>query len=119
MKLYEKALQIFDQLKNIAGKATILYNIGSIYDAQGNYSKALKWYEVSLQIDEQLGNLSGKASSLNKIGAIYDAQGKYPEALKKLEEALEIFTRLGLSESPNAKNIKKDIEILKSKSPQN
>ena len=25
----------------------------------------------------------------------------------------------GLSESPNAKNIKKDIEILKSKSPQN
>jgi hypothetical protein len=63
--------------------------------------------------------LSGKATFLNIIGTIYNAQGKYLKALKKLEEALEIFTGLGLSESPNAKIIKKKIELLKSKSSQN
>jgi len=100
----------------LAGKAIILYNIGSIHDAQKNYSEALKWYEESLQIDDQLGNLSGKTYSLNKIGAIYEAQGKYLKVLNNLEEALEIYTKLGLSESQNAKKIKKDIEILRSKS---
>ena len=79
----------------------------------------MKRYEQALQIDEQLGDLSGKSIRLNNIGIIHYANGKYLKALKNLEEGLEILTELGLSESPNAKNIKKDIEILKSKSPQN
>ena len=79
----------------------------------------MKQYEQALQIDEQLGDLSGKAIRLNNIGIIHYANGKYLKALKNLEEGLEILTGLGLGESPNAKNIKKDIEILKSKNSQN
>ncbi|MFX1313180.1 MAG: tetratricopeptide repeat protein, partial [Promethearchaeota archaeon] len=71
------------------------------------------------QIDERLGNLSGMAYSLNKIGMIYSNQGKNLKALEILYKALEIFTGLGLSETPNAKNIKKEIQILKNKIPQN
>ncbi|MBA7572298.1 Photosystem I assembly protein Ycf3 [subsurface metagenome] len=119
LKRYEEALQIAEQLGDLSGKAIRLNNIGEIYRAQGNYLEALKWYEEALKINEQLGDLSGKAIRLNNIGLIHYAQGNYPEALKKLEEALEIFTGLGLSESPNAKNIKKNIKILKSKIPQN
>jgi tetratricopeptide (TPR) repeat protein len=119
LKWYEEALQIDEQLGDLRGKATDLNNIGEIFRAQGNFSKALKRYEEALQIDEQLGDLSGKATSLNNIGGIYYAQGNYPKALKKLENVLEILTGLGLSESPNAKNIKKNIKFLKSKIPQN
>jgi len=119
LKRFEKALQIAEQLGDLARKATFLNNIGGIRYTQGNYSEALKLYEAALQIDEQLGDLSGKAIRLNIIGMIYKKQGDYPEALKWHEEALQILNVQGLSESPNAKNIKKDIEILKSKSPQN
>ena len=110
--MFKKALQVFERLMNLPGKATILYNIGSIFDAQKNYPEALKWYEASLQIDERLGNLSGMTYSMNKIGMIYGAQGKNLEALKMLNEALEIYTRLGLEQSPNAENIKREIEKL-------
>ncbi|MCG3260192.1 MAG: tetratricopeptide repeat protein, partial [Candidatus Heimdallarchaeota archaeon] len=116
---YEEALQIAEQLGDLSVKATILYNIGSIHSAQGNYPEALRRYEEALQINEQLGDLKRKATNLNNIGTIYYAQGNYPEALKKIEEALEIFTGLGLSKSPIAKNTKKVIKLLKSKIPQN
>jgi tetratricopeptide (TPR) repeat protein len=114
LKRYGEALQIAEQLGNLSGKATVLNNIGTIYKAQGNYPEALKRYEEALQIDEQLGNLSGKAIDLNNIGESYKAQGNYPEALRRYEEALQILNVLGLSESPNAKIIKENIEILKS-----
>ncbi|MHA1105331.1 MAG: tetratricopeptide repeat protein [Promethearchaeota archaeon] len=119
LRRYEEALQIAEQLGDLKGKAIRLNNIGTIYDTQENYPEALKRYEEALQIDEQLGDLSGKAIDLNNIGKIYKAQGNYPKALKKLEEALEIFTGLGLSKSPNAKNVKKHIKTLKNKFPQN
>ena len=92
-----------------------LENLTKFYRAQGNYPEALKRYEEALRIAEQLGDLSGKAKRLNNIGTIYDAQGNYPEALKRYEEALEILNKLGLSESPNAKAFKKNIEFVKSK----
>ena len=80
---------------------------------QGNYPEALKLYEEALRIAEKLGNLSGKASTLNNIGEIYRAQENYPEALKRIEKALEILNKLGLTESPNAKTFKENIEIVK------
>ena len=73
----------------------------------------MKLYEKALQIDEQLRNLSGKATRLNNIASIHYAQGNYPEALKRYEEALQILNVLGLSESPNAKIIKENIESIK------
>ncbi|MBA7539733.1 Photosystem I assembly protein Ycf3 [subsurface metagenome] len=84
-----------------------------IYKAQGNYPEALKRYEEALQIDEQLGDLANKAGCLNNIASIHYAQGNYPEALKRYEEALQILNVQGLSESPNAKIIKENIEFIK------
>ena len=115
LKRYEEALRIDEQLGDLSGKAIRLSNIGIIYNAQENYPEALKRYEEAMRIDEKLGDLSRKATFLNNIGAIYYAQGNYPEAIKRYEEALITLNRLGLSESPNAKNFKKNIEALKSK----
>ncbi|MFX1365919.1 MAG: tetratricopeptide repeat protein [Promethearchaeota archaeon] len=115
LKRYEEALRIAEQLGDLSVKATFLNNIASIHYAQGNYPEALKRYEEALRIAEQLGDLSIKATFLNNIASIHYAQGNYPEALKRYEEVLEILDKLGLSESPNAKTFKKNIEIVKSR----
>ena len=79
------------------------------------YDKAMTCLENSLRIADEIGDLRAKATVLNNIGEIYRVQGNYPEALRRSEEALQILNVLGLSESPNAKIIKENIEILKSK----
>ncbi|MFX1259872.1 MAG: tetratricopeptide repeat protein [Promethearchaeota archaeon] len=115
LKRYEEALNVNERLGDLSGKATNLNNIGALYKKQGNYPEALKRYERALNIAKQLGNLSGKATNLNNIGMIYYAQGNYSEALKYFEEALQILIELRLSDSPNAKAIKRNIEYAKSK----
>ena len=110
-------MQIDEQLGDLSAKCTALSNIGGIYYAQGNYPEAIRRYGEALQIAEQLGDLASKAEYLNNIGMIYKAQGNYPKALKRYEEVLQILNVLGLSESLNAKTIKENIEILKSKTP--
>jgi len=115
IKCYEEALKIDDQLGNLSGKATRLNNIGFIYKMQGNYSEALKRYYKALKIIDQLEDLFKKALTLNNIGRIYDTLGNYSEALKWCEEAFKILIDLGLSESPNTKAIKFNIDYIKSK----
>ena len=115
LRRYEEALQIDEQLGDLSGKATRLNNIGEIFRSQGNYSEALRRYEEALQIAEQLGDLSGKATRLNNIGMIYHVQGNYPEALKWLEEALKTLSEIGLGESPNAKSLIENIQVVREK----
>ncbi|MFX1499127.1 MAG: tetratricopeptide repeat protein [Promethearchaeota archaeon] len=115
LQRFEEALRINEQLGNLSGKATDLNNIGMNYHAQRNYREALKWYEEALRIIEQVGDLSRNAVILNNIGAIYDALGKYPNALKRYKKALDILRNLGLIESHNAKTLKQNIEMIKSK----
>ena len=113
LKMYEEALKITKQLGELSGKAALLTNIGEIYKNQGKYPEALKRYEEALKISEQLGNLAGKANCFGSIGEIYYMQGDYPEALKRYDKALKILTKLALSDSPDAKALKKNIEYLK------
>ena len=62
----------------------------------------------------QLENLSGKVTSHYNIGTIYQDEGIYSGPLKRFEEALETLIKIGLSESPNIKLLKKKIKIIKS-----
>ena len=114
MKRYEESLKIAEQLGELKRKAIHLNNIGLIYKEKGNHSKAMKRYEESLKIAEQLGDLKGKATLLSNIASIHYDQGNYPETLRYFKNALQILTELGLSESPSAKTIEKNIKSLKS-----
>ena len=111
---FKEALHIANQRGVLVGKQYIVNNIGSIYEAQKKYQKALEQYQKALKIAEQLGDDWGKSATLSNIASIRYRQGNYPKALKLYEEALEILNILGLSESPNAKNFKQNIEIVKS-----
>ena len=71
-----------------------LNNIGKIYAAQRNYTKALQYYEEALKIDTQLGDQSGITIRLNNIASIHYEQGEYDEALEKFQHGLKIAEQL-------------------------
>lgn len=79
-----KFIDYFDEVKRL------------IYDARGNYDKALENYSEALKIDEQLGDLLGKANILNNIGMIYSAKRDYQNALTIFQQALDLYRKLGL-----------------------
>lgn len=55
MEWYEKSLNTFDQLGDLANKATSIYNIGGVCFFQDNDSEALKMFNDALQILIQIG----------------------------------------------------------------
>ncbi|MFX1259805.1 MAG: hypothetical protein ACFFAN_18290 [Promethearchaeota archaeon] len=57
----------------------------------------------------------GKAGILNNIILLYDTQGNYSEALICLEKVFQTLMPLGLSDFPNVKNCKNNIEDIKYK----
>jgi serine phosphatase RsbU (regulator of sigma subunit) len=72
-----------------------LGNIGIIYKAQGNISKALEFNHKSLNIRKEIGDKLGIANSLNNIGVIYQNQGDIPKALDYYHRSLKIYEEIG------------------------
>jgi tetratricopeptide (TPR) repeat protein len=86
---------IDESLDNLAGKAITLTHIGTIYEIQGNISKAIETYELALKINKKEGLIKNQAQCLNTVGVFYHRQGKYTKALENYEESLKIAEKLG------------------------
>ena len=71
--------------------ATSLRHIGSIYEAQGNNSEAMKYYYNSLGISDSLEIPLIKARSAKKVADLYLQLKKYTEAKQYLDFSLEVF----------------------------
>ena len=73
------------------------YNyIGTVYQKQGNYGKALEYYKKSLAICEKVLDTEhpNTATSYNNIGIVYFAQGDYGKALEYYFKALAISEKV-------------------------
>ncbi len=105
---YRQALDIFRKLKLEGGITTarklelegaiaiLLNNIGSVYEAWGQYDKAIQHSQQALDIERALpGYEFHTASSLNNIGKVYKAWGRYDEAIRHYQQALDIARKLG------------------------
>ena len=71
------------------------FNIGLIYDNEGNYEKALEFYGNSLKINLEIGYKKGTADSYNNIGGIYANQGNHEKAQEFYEKSLIIYEKIG------------------------
>jgi len=92
---YNKALDLIHTTGNNLSEATILNNIGTIYDSLGEKEKALAYYEQVLPVYQGVGDRSGEATILNNIGLVYSVLGDKKKALVYYEQALPILRAIG------------------------
>jgi tetratricopeptide (TPR) repeat protein len=53
-------------------EAIASYNIGTLYEAQGNHAQALDWYQRALALREKLGNPKDIAETRERVAAVED-----------------------------------------------
>ncbi len=93
--LLQKALQIYQEIRESYNVASITQDTAVSYLQMGRYGDALDLFERALVVWQEASNLSGQALVLNNIGYLYHMQGDYETALTHLERALDHGQRSG------------------------
>ena len=90
---YDFALQLFVENNNMSGHATVLNNIGLIYNKLDMSDSALIVFEKALIIREELGIENNIALSYRYIGNTYLFAGNFDKAYKYFTKALELYKK--------------------------
>lgn len=86
-----EALEIAEQLDDIALQATSYRLIGSAYYYLGNYEKSLIYSERSLEIAQKLGDTSLMITNLNGLGIDNYDLGSYESSMQYFLEAVDLM----------------------------
>ena len=95
LKSFEEALEIRGEGDNSPEKATILSNIGEVYNNKNQPLKALEFLEKALTITEAFPYRAGKAVTLNQMGIAHKIMSQPQKALEFLERSLAITNEIG------------------------
>jgi len=93
--LEQQAMEIFERIGNLQGKAATLHCLAGIYANQGDVEKAIAFYQQSLELEEKIGNLQGKAATLHCLAGIYANQGDVEKAIAFYQQSLELEEKIG------------------------
>ena len=91
IQYFQKSIAIRRKLNLRTGLDISLANLGSLYEAQGEYEQAKLLYSQGLEILQEQGNYAHAIARLDDLARIHHAQGQYEEALKLYKQALEIY----------------------------
>jgi tetratricopeptide (TPR) repeat protein len=91
IQYFEKAIALRRQLKLHNGLDPTLANLGSLYEAQGQFDQAQSLYLEALEILNQEGNYRDAIARLNDLAGIAHIQGHFEEAIKLYNQALAIY----------------------------
>jgi len=91
IQYFQEAIAIRRERNLRTGLDKSLANLGSLYEAQGEYEQAKQLYSEGLDILQEQGNYADAIARLNDLARIHHAQGQYEEALKLYQQALEIY----------------------------
>jgi len=94
LKYYEKSLKDTQERGDLIGQATSYANLGSVYQAQGEWNLAIDHYNKCLEILHRLDDPIAEARCYNDLGSVYSAKGDLDRAIPYYEKGLEIFERL-------------------------
>jgi len=102
LKILNRALTIFRELKARGGEGNSLNYIGEVYLTQGKYDKAMEYFQQALVIFTETAKLPDgepayEGYTIQYIGEVYDKKGQYEQALKTYQQALDIFRKLSYS----------------------
>ncbi|MEZ4885879.1 MAG: tetratricopeptide repeat protein [Chitinophagales bacterium] len=97
IQLYEKARKVCTRQINPNARIqqlipTIIANLAVLYEAVGDYDKAIKYQNEAIQIKEKLwgNNNPSVAFSLHNLGTLYQKMGKYALAVDTTLKSLKI-----------------------------
>ncbi len=93
---YDRALKLFEQVRDNLGKANTLIAIGDVALANEQYPEALQQYRQALALVEQIHDLYSTARIWCYIGTACAAQGNKPEAISAFTTAASIFRNIKL-----------------------
>jgi tetratricopeptide (TPR) repeat protein len=96
--MYQRCLEIFEQIGYRLGVAGLLNNLGSLAQDKGDYQRARAMFQRSLEIRQEIGNRHGVAMSLTNLGLVCLECGEHDQAREILQESLELQQELGLGD---------------------
>lgn len=73
VKKYEESLPLYRAAGDHRGEATVVNNIGAVYDDLGEPQRALDNYQQALELYRAFGDRHGEATTL-KISALFTAR---------------------------------------------
>ena len=91
---YYKALDIYKEINNKQGVASININLGYLFRQEGDIAKAIDFYHSALKIQIETNDMAGVATSYNNIGFVFDNQGETAKALEYYNKALDIYVKM-------------------------
>jgi predicted ATPase/DNA-binding SARP family transcriptional activator len=91
---FEAGLELFQQVGDQAGVATLYGNLGTLAIHTTDYQEAQGMLEQALHLRRKLGDRWSIASCLNNLGALAGRQGDIARAQACYEECLAIFREL-------------------------
>lgn len=94
LKKLEDSQKIFERVKSTEGQAYSLAGIGQVYNALGQYAKALDYFDRSLTNWRKIGALKEEGITLNEIALVLASLGDYSQALQHSERSLAIARRI-------------------------
>jgi signal transduction histidine kinase/tetratricopeptide (TPR) repeat protein len=89
------ALEKYDLLSDINGRAEALYTLGSIHYKSAHHHLGLEKLLDSLKLQRQTENLQGQSRTLKAIGYIYETFEEYEKALETYLECRRISNEIG------------------------
>lgn len=94
--LLQRALALFQDLRDVSGEARALHDLGLIDASAGRrYAQATAQLERALALFRQIGDQPGQARALGNLGLIDIRQGRYLRARDYLRQALELCQSIG------------------------
>jgi CHAT domain-containing protein/Tfp pilus assembly protein PilF len=90
IRLWERSLGQYRSLRDDAGQATALGNLGAGYYALGQLQRALRYQARSSDLAEAAGDHRTRGNALGNIGNVYKDQGEYARAAEYYGRALEV-----------------------------
>lgn len=91
IQYFQKAIAIRREKKLTTGLDVSLANLGSLYEAQGEYEQAKQLYSQGLDILQEQGNYADAIARLNNLAGIHHLQGEYEKAIELYKQALAIY----------------------------
>jgi tetratricopeptide (TPR) repeat protein/anti-sigma regulatory factor (Ser/Thr protein kinase) len=92
---HERALEIFNKLKDTAAIGVTFNNIGINYRKLGNYNQAISSYQQAYDLARKSKDTIGSIRALNNIGVIYSDWKKYDLALEYYQKHLAAVKEIG------------------------